>query len=239
MASEALEGYLAGGKEGQEGSVEYSRFSFLVPRLTEVVINLVLTFWFRVNGFSSSLVARRTIRDFVVDTKGSGFAANAFLTEAMVKSDDNNTQVCQVLIFRSNVVGIRSLSFMVGFVNLISCLGWALLISFDVGADSSPPPSIPVIVAIIAAIGIPLVMDAASVDDLFVGTFSRSVTLALFPFTLPVTFPVLVIKATRQGENVRVDTTTCLITVALEIVCIVSESAVAGTVGIKGFGPWI
>jgi len=131
--------------------------------LTEVVITLVLTFWFRVDGLSSSLVARRTIRDFLVDTKGTGFAANAFLTEAVVQADNNNTQVCQILRFRGNRVGIRSLSFIVGCVDLISSLGCSVLIAFEGGADSAPPPSMPIVAVIIAAIGTALVMDAASI----------------------------------------------------------------------------
>lgn len=52
-----------------------------MPRFTEVLVNLVLPSWFRVYDFSASLVERGEIRDYVVGSKGSGFAANAFLTK--------------------------------------------------------------------------------------------------------------------------------------------------------------
>ena len=47
-------------------------------------------------------LTRRAVRDYVMDSKESGFAPNASLTKAVVKSDFNNTQVCQVLTFRGD-----------------------------------------------------------------------------------------------------------------------------------------
>ena len=164
MASEALEGYLSGRTRGSSKileTVEYNIVSFIVPRLTEIVINLVLTFWFRVDGFSSSLVARRAVRDYLVDSKGSGFAATAFLTKAAVKSDFNNTKVCQVLTFRGDFLGIKTLSFIVGAVNLICSLGWAILIGFE--ADISPPLAQPRVAVIVAAVGFALCTDSVIV----------------------------------------------------------------------------
>lgn len=146
MASDCLQKYMdrSGGTPFLE-TEEYNNISLIVPRLTEVVVNLILTGWFRVDGFSSSLVARRATRDSVVDSKGSGFAANAFLTRAMVKSNFNNTDVCQVLTFRGDLLGIRTLSLMVGSVNLICSVIWALLLVFEGGAtkwyDHSMLPS--------------------------------------------------------------------------------------------------
>jgi len=57
-----------------------------VPRLTEALVYLVLTGWFTVDGFSSSLVKRREIKDYVLDSKASGFDAYAFLTRSLVNS---------------------------------------------------------------------------------------------------------------------------------------------------------
>ena len=128
MASEALEGYLAGRRGGSSECVEYNIVSFIIPRFTEVLINLLLTLWFGVDGFSSALVARRTIRDYVADSKGSGFAANAFLTKAVVKSDFQ--VVCQVLTFRGNLLGIKTLSFIVCCINFICSIAWSVLTVF-------------------------------------------------------------------------------------------------------------
>lgn len=190
-ASEALEGYLAGRRGGAIESVEYNISSLIVPRLTEVVINLVLTFWFGVDGFSSALLARRTIRDYLVDTKGSGLAANAFLTKAMVKFDDSCTQVCQVLFFRGKHVRIIILS--TGCVNLICSLGWALLISFEGGADTSPPPSMTILVLIIAAIGTALGMDMPILNVVGLGNvFWAIILLVISPILLIIIIIMLI-----------------------------------------------
>jgi len=244
MASEALEGYLAGGRGGEEGTVEYHILSFIVPRLTEVLINLVLTFWFRVDGFSSALVARRTIRDYLVDSKGNGFAANALLTKAEVKSDDNSTQVCQALFFRGSVLCI--ITFVsTGCANFICSLGWAVLISFEGGVDSSPPPSMPVVVLIIAAIGAALGMDIAS--DAF-GRYRdferteinrRVIDTILFVALWPVTIPIRLILGLRNHYDITFYGIMFWTAVTLEAACIEAGSAVAGTLGIRGFRRWI
>jgi len=162
-ASQALENYLAGAARGrEEGFVEYNIASFIMTRLTEVSINLLLNFFFGVDGFSSAVVAGRTMRQYLVDSKGSGFGANAFLTKARVKCNENRTQVCQVLTFRGNIVGIRTLSFIVGCVNLLSSLGWTVLIALKGRGDILPPLSMPRVVMIIASIGIILAMDLAA-----------------------------------------------------------------------------
>jgi hypothetical protein len=244
MASEALEGYLAGGRGGQEGTVKYGICSFIVPRLTEVVITLVLTFWFRVDGFSSSLVARRTIRDFLVDTKGTGFAANAFLTKAVVQADNNNTQVCQILRFRGNRVGIRSLSFIVGCVDLISSLGWAVLIAFEGGADSSPPPSMPIVAVIIVAIGTALVMDAGAwmysvcVDEAWLDTAASVLIIVTSIAFSPVVTPMLWLYFMWRKHNYSGELM-IMTAISLETAWIVIGSTVAGTLGMKVFGRWI
>jgi hypothetical protein len=242
MASEALEGYLAGGRGGEEGTVEYHILSFIVPRLTEILINLVLTFWFGVDGFSSALIARRTVRNYLVDSKGSGFAANAFLTKAEVKSDENNTQVCQALFFRGSVLCI--ITFVsTGCANLICSIGWAVLISFEGGVDSSPPPSMPVVVLIIAAIGAALGMDAASVHF---GSYWKynpnkaAVMVAILSVPLwPVTIPIFLIKWLRCIPHISNAELMIWSAVYLEAACIEAGSVVARTLGIRGFRRWI
>lgn len=93
------------------------------------MINIILTAWFRVDGFSSSLVARRVIRDYVVDSRGTGIAANVFLKKCKVYSNAENTNVCQVLTFRGNLLNFRTFSFIIGGVNLMCSISWGVLIA--------------------------------------------------------------------------------------------------------------
>lgn len=136
--------------------------SLIVPRFTEVFKNIVLTIWLQVGGFSRSLVARRAIRDYLVDAKGSGFATNAFVTEAMVKCDSRNkTNVC-LLRFRSGLLSMRSVSYIVGCVNLLCSITWIMLIVFEgkwYGTHSTSP-STPRVAIILGAIVIALGMDS-------------------------------------------------------------------------------
>jgi hypothetical protein len=219
IASDALETYMSqsGGSPFKE-TEEYNATSLVVPRLTEVLVNLILTGWFRLDGFSSSLVARRAIRDYVVDSKGSGLAANAFLTQAEVKSNSNNTDVCQLLTFRGNLLGMRTLSFVVGSVNLICSISWALLVVFEGGPgkwyDKSMPPSKPRVVVIMAAIVISLAMDCL---DLILKRLGDGFRWKISGRKLPMLWAVIV----------------------LDIVCIVLLSTVAKTFGMKAFGKWI
>lgn len=162
-ASEALANYI--GPSSREWPViteRYSTASLIVPRFAEVFMNIVLTVWLRVDGFSSSLVARRAIRDYLVDAKGSGFAANAFVTEAKVKCDSRNkTNVC-VLRFRSGLLSVRSVSYIVGCVNLLCSIAWIVLIAFEgkwYGTHSTSP-STPRVAIILGAIVIALGMDS-------------------------------------------------------------------------------
>jgi hypothetical protein len=140
MDLEALQEYLdeerARGNRRQE--LEYNIGSFIGKRFSEIVINFVLAFWFKVDGFSTSLVSRRTIRDHLVNSKGSGFAANAFLMKAIVQFNADNIQVFQVLTFRGNCLSSKTLSFTTCGANLICFIGWVMLISFDCG-DIAPP----------------------------------------------------------------------------------------------------
>lgn len=174
LASDVLENFVTRSSRGYSTVVveeyetasiikeQYSTGSLIVPRFIEILVTIVLTGWLRVDGFSSSLVARRAVRDYVVDSKGTGFAANAFITSALVKCNANST--CQVLSFRGCLVGIRSLSLIVGCVNLICSISWAVLIGLE-GSSSkwyginSMPLSKPRVAVIMAAIGIALGMD--------------------------------------------------------------------------------
>lgn len=221
MASDALDKYFH--QSGGTGTPfleteEYNNISLIVPRLTEVAVNLILTGWFRVDGFSSSLVARRAIRDHVVDSKGSGFAANVFLTKAMVKSNSISTDVCQVLTFRGNLLGIRTLSFMVGSVNLICTVIWALLLVFEGGTtkwyDNSIQPSKPRVAVMMAAILISLGMDCL---DQILERLGDGFRWRINPKKLQMLW----------------------VAIFLDILCIVLGGAVGGALGMKFFGRWI
>jgi len=132
MTSDALENYLDQSRGGRLEEVFYITTSLTVTRLAEVLINLVLTGWFRVDGFSSALLARRGIRNYIVDSKGNGFAAIVFLTSAVLKSNANNTIVCQVLRLRGGaLLSLKTFSFIVSSINLICFITWVVLIALE------------------------------------------------------------------------------------------------------------
>lgn len=207
----------------------FSTASLIVPRLAEVLVNLVLTGWFRVDGFSSSLVARRAIRNYVVDSKGSGFAANAFLTKAVSKVQpnpkDNTKYVCHVLTFRGTL-GIRTFSIMVGIVNLFCSITWVVLIALNgsVGKwyDShSIPLSKPRVVVTMAFIGIMLGMDGL---HLYLSRHSKKDERPS--------------KKDERFSKKFFSTFMVWVVVFLEIICLVASFIIMGILGIKGFGKW-
>lgn len=144
-------------------SEKYDGASLILPRVAEVIVNMGLTGWLKVDGFSSSLVARRAIRDHVVDSAGTGFGANAFLTEAAVLCSGDGTNVCQVLWFRGGILSARRVSYMVGCVNLICSITWSVLIACEGNWAPSVPLSTPIVSVIIGAVGVALGMDCFEV----------------------------------------------------------------------------
>lgn len=222
-ASEALRKYLAECREERVETVEYNTISFILPRFVEVFVNLLLTGWFRVDGFSSALVARKAVRNYVVNSKGNGFAANAFLTKALVNYNADNTNVCQMLTFRGDLVSLRTLSLMVACGNLICCITWMVLIALESGGPGkwfdirSMPPSKPRVALIMAAMGYGLLVTCV---DLYLSKFDRGA------------------KSLSQRRKPPAITGWAVM-IALEIVCIVCCCAVVGNLGIKGFGTWL
>lgn len=200
----------------------FSTASLIVPRLTEVLINLVLTVWFRVDGFSSSVVARRAIRDYVVDSKGSGFGANAFLTkaESRVQSRDNFKYVCHVLSFRGKF-DIRTFSFMVGSVNFICSISWVVLIAihgsvgkwFDGHPTTLSKPRVTVIMGIMS---------------ILLGMDILHLYLCWRRFKNP-------LSSSSNNSTSRSSVVMVLVVIILEI----AGSVVMGTLGIKVFGKWL
>eukprot|EP00253_Pinus_taeda_P002970 PITA_02970 len=211
MASDALQDYLDQSLGGRMEEVIYRTTSLIVPRLAEVLINIVLTIWFKVDGFSSALLARRAISHYIVDSKGNGFCANSFLTSAVVKSAADNTNVCQVLRFRGvTLLSLRSLSFISGCINLICSVTWIVLAASESGNGkwykiNSIRPSKPRVVVIITVICIGLVMD-------FLEMFSKKIR-------------------GRKRFLLRA-------VIVLEICCIATASTILGALGRKGFGRW-
>lgn len=141
--------------------VEFHSISLILPRLVEILVNFLLVGWFRVDGFSTSMVARKAVKKYVVGSNKSGFAANAFLSRALVKSNDNGTHVCQVLTFRGCFLSLGTLSCMAGAVNLICAIFWAVCTALEVKwyVIDSVAPSKPRVVAIIIVIGFAFLMD--------------------------------------------------------------------------------
>lgn len=52
---------------------------------------------FKVDDFSSDLVARRAARDSIVENRGSRFAAHVFMSVVEVRCNANSTNFCQLL----------------------------------------------------------------------------------------------------------------------------------------------
>lgn len=219
--SNDLENYMAGtGKCYAEE--EYSIVSLILPRLTEILINLVLVFWFKVDGFSSSLIARRAVRNYIVNDSKRGFAAHVFMNAAEVRSNDDNTNVYQVLSFRGNVWNPRALSVIVGFVNLACSITWAVLVALEGGSNKwyhthSMAPSKGRLLVIFVGIAIALSMDCV---DLYL--YLQNARWSI-----------------ERRDNRRRKILIICTMIVLQISCIVSSSLVARAVGIKSFHRWV
>jgi hypothetical protein len=214
-ASDALQNYMDQ-KGGCLAIEKYKGITAVFPKFAELVINVILTSCLRVDGFSSALVARRAVREYLIDSKGTGFSANMFLVKALVKSNADYTHVCQVLTFRSSVT---TLSFIVGIVNLFCSFTWALLVAFEGGVQQwydihSMPLSTHRLAVLMAAIGTALVTDC--LDWFFLSKRIRA--------------------RGRISDKMR---HLLWAVIVLEITYIVSGVAVATTLGIKGFGKWV
>eukprot|EP01018_Ginkgo_biloba_P005379 Gb_27442 [translate_table: standard] len=210
-AIEALESYLDETRGGTVERVEYSTASLIVPRIIEILVNIVLTGLFRVDGFSSALTARRAMRDYIVDSRGNGFFANVFFTKALVNASATNSHICQVLTFRHPLMSLRALTFLAGGMNLICTLWWSLAIAFGAGLGKwsdtySMHFSKVRFFAVMAAIGIGLGLDCL---HLYLNRFRWR--------ELPLIWAVII----------------------LEILCIAAAGTVAGILGVKAFGTWL
>ena len=147
--------------------VEFNTTSLILPSLIEILINLLLVGWFKVDGFSTSMVARKGVRRYIVGNKESGFAANAFLSRGLVKSEDKNVtlvyHVFHVLTFQGSFVRLISLSYITCTINLMCAAIWVVFTGIKrfidkwyVNSEVSSKPRVPVIVV---AIGFSLGMD--------------------------------------------------------------------------------
>lgn len=159
----ALENYMSKSGECNAQDV-YDTASVIVPRLVEILLNFMLTFWFKVDAFSSALVARRAVKQYIVDDNGRGFAASVFMTETRVKSNVNHSNVCQVLYFRGNLPTFRTLAVIVACVNLSCFISWAMLVGSEGSINKwyhthSMPPSKFRAIVMLGAIVISLCMD--------------------------------------------------------------------------------
>lgn len=160
-AADAVQNYLNDPATDRAEETKYKTASLLLIRLLEIFVNLVLTVFFKVDGFTSALAARRAVRSYVVDSKQTGLPANVFLTSALIVVKSKS--VCQVLQFRGNIFWLMLLSTF--FVNLLCAIAWAfVLIAFNGGSGKwyavpSMAPSKPRVAVIIAAICIAIGMD--------------------------------------------------------------------------------
>jgi len=143
LASDALQNYMTQWGECDDEE-EYGTLSLIVPRFAEALVNIIVTVWLRVDGFSSALIARRAIRGYIVDSRGSGIAGNAFLSKSRVYSNVENTNVCQVLTFRGSLFSFGTFSIIITCVNLLCSIAWAVLIALEGGTGKwYQPEAIP------------------------------------------------------------------------------------------------
>ena len=78
----------SGGYDSVEVTVnQYNNFSIVISRLIEILINLALTFWLPVDGFSSFVVARSTIRNYLMVSEARVLDGDACLKKAIVNVD--------------------------------------------------------------------------------------------------------------------------------------------------------
>jgi hypothetical protein len=128
-ASSVLENYKNGDGE-READEKYSLASIaIVPDFTMGLIALVLTFWLKVDGFSSILFANWAVEGY--------FDTNdylRFIIRACVKSNANKTNVCQVLFFR-NALQIWILQSFQIVTFLICSISWMVLVALEGGAN--------------------------------------------------------------------------------------------------------
>ena len=59
------------------------------------------------------------MQEYVVDDKGSGFVANAFLTKDQILADYDNNDVFHMLTIRGTLLCIKTFLFIVAGVNLV------------------------------------------------------------------------------------------------------------------------
>jgi len=112
-----------------------------------------------VDGFSNALVVARVVRDSIVDKyRASGFAAHVLVSVVEARSNANSPNFCSLLSFRGDLLSLRTSIFMVGCVNVICSVSWAVLVALG-GSNKwyhtpSMAPSKPRVTVITPAIGI-------------------------------------------------------------------------------------
>lgn len=117
------------------------------------------------DGFSNALVVARVVRDSIVDKyRASGFAAHVFISVVEARSNANSPNFCSLLSFRGDLLSLRTSIFIVGCVNVICSVSWAVLVALEGGSNKwyhtpSMAPSKPRVTVITPAIGIALGMD--------------------------------------------------------------------------------
>eukprot|EP00253_Pinus_taeda_P020396 PITA_20396 len=135
-ASSALENYKNGNGEC-DADETYSLASLaILPYLAEALIMFVLTFFLKVDGFSSAVLAKRAVSSYgsSIFFPISKIFPHKHLTRARVKSNANNTNVCQVFFFRP-AFQISILHSLFGYSACICCIGWTVLVAKEGRAD--------------------------------------------------------------------------------------------------------
>ena len=219
-ASSALENYKKGNQRNCNADEKYSLASLtILPRLTLVLIMLLLTFWLKVDGFSTTMFALNAVANYLPMQNSTVFSPHSILSRALVKSNANKISVCQVLFFRGNLQWCAASALLEILVANICIISWMVLVATEGGANKwfhthSMAPSTDRVAVILVGLYIALAMDGADLSlylkirrmPCFKRCINRKTTLAIYG------------------------------TIILEILCIVACSAIAV---VKAYGRWI
>eukprot|EP00250_Pteridium_aquilinum_P023069 c2614_g1_i1 orf=427-2121(+) len=125
VTSRALARYLDGVPQTVPAEEVFGWLESIAPRLIEAALIAILTLWFRVDGFSSSLVSRRAVRDYVTDEMGN--AAHIGLRVQKVSlhfPGPTRQQFSHVIMFRTGPISIVTASLALGTVTTLFSTTW-------------------------------------------------------------------------------------------------------------------
>lgn len=131
VTSRALARYLDGVPQAQPAEESFGWLESIVPRLIEAGLIAILTVWFRVDGFSSSLVSRRAVRDYVTDEVGNAAHIGMRVQKVSLHFPSSSRQhFSHVLMFRTGPVSMVTATLALGTGStLLSTTWWCISVA--------------------------------------------------------------------------------------------------------------